>query len=49
MSTFLTQLKGKVLQVGFGQPADNDRIVRDATEQIEVAIAAGELGGRQYC
>ena len=45
MSTFLTQLKGKVLQVGFGQPADNDRIVRDATEQIEAAIAAGELGG----
>jgi len=45
MSTFLTKLKGKVLQVGFGKPADNDRIVRDATEQLEAAIASGKMGG----
>jgi CRISPR-associated protein Csx3 len=45
MSTFLTELTGRVLQVGFGKPADNDRIVRDATEQIDRAIATGEMTG----
>lgn len=44
MSTFLTELKGKVLQVGFGQSADNDRIVRDAMEQLDKVIALGTLG-----
>ena len=43
MSTFLIELKGKVLQVGFGQSADNDRIVRDAIEQLDIAIVSGAL------
>jgi len=43
MSTFLIELKGKVLQVRFGQSADNDRIVRDAIEQLDIAIASGAL------
>ncbi len=45
MSTFLAEIKGKVLQVGFGEPADNDRIVRDAMEELDRAIASGELAG----
>jgi CRISPR-associated protein Csx3 len=45
MSTYLTELNGKILQVGFGQPADNDRIVRDATDQIDRLIANGEMSG----
>lgn len=50
MSTYLTELDGKILQVGFGQPADNDRIVRDATDQIDRLIANGEMtGGEILC
>jgi CRISPR-associated protein Csx3 len=50
MSTYLTELVGKILQVGFGQPADNDRIVRDATDQIDRLIANGEMtGGEILC
>jgi CRISPR-associated protein Csx3 len=50
MSTYLTELDGKILQVGFGQPADNDRIVRDATDQIDQLIANGEMtGGEILC
>ncbi|MEA5489644.1 MULTISPECIES: hypothetical protein [Pseudanabaena] len=50
MSTYLTKLDGKILQVGFGQSADNDRIVRDATDQIDRLIANGEMtGGEILC
>ena len=50
MSTYLTKLDGKILQVGFGQSADNDRIVRDATDQIDRLIADGEMtGGEILC
>jgi len=50
MSTYLTELDGKILKVGFGQPADNDRIVRDATDQIDRLITNGEItGGEILC
>lgn len=50
MSTYLTKLDGKILQVGFDKPADNDRIVRDATDQIDRLIADGEMtGGEILC
>ncbi len=32
-----------VLRVGFGDPAQNDQLVRDAKSRIEAMLASGEL------
>jgi CRISPR-associated protein Csx3 len=45
MSSYQIELQGDVLRVMFGEPAQNDQIVKDAA--IRLAELAGELvGGR---
>lgn len=36
---------GNILRVGFGEPAQNDQIVRDAVARLDEMVAAGELAG----
>lgn len=46
MSTYKISLEdGNVLRVGFGEPAQNDQIVRDAETRLDEMVAAGELIG----
>lgn len=45
MSTYNIELSGNLLKIGFGEPAQNDRIVRDAAARLEELAAAGELQG----
>lgn len=37
--------EGNLLRVGFGEPAQNDAIVRDACERLAEMTASGELAG----
>jgi CRISPR-associated protein Csx3 len=41
----ITMEGGNLLQVGFGEPADNDRIVRDAEKRLDELIDNGEITG----
>ncbi len=43
--TYNIILAGNVLKVGFGDPAQNDQIVRDAEKRCDELIASGELAG----
>ena len=43
--TYNIILVGNVLKVGFGDPAQNDQIVRDAEKRCDELIASGELAG----
>ena len=43
MSTYIITLKGDVLRIGFGVPANNDVIVRDVAERLEELRVSGEL------
>ncbi|MCK6463104.1 MAG: CRISPR-associated protein Csx3 [Candidatus Pacebacteria bacterium] len=36
---------GSLLRVGFGEPAQNDQIVKDAVERLGEMVAANELAG----
>lgn len=46
MSTYKVNLeKNDILRIGFGDPAQNDQIVRDAESRLDEMIAAGELTG----
>lgn len=45
MTTYNINLTDGVLKVGFGQPAQNDQIVRDAEKRCDEMIANGELAG----
>jgi CRISPR-associated protein Csx3 len=36
---------GKILRVGFGEPAQNDRIVRDADARLTELLESGQLRG----
>jgi len=46
MSTYnITIEAGGIMKVGFGAPAQNDQIVKDAQERLEEMVAAGELPG----
>lgn len=38
-------LEGDTLRVGFGEPAQNDRIVKDAKARLDEMVASGELAG----
>jgi CRISPR-associated protein Csx3 len=38
-------LEGDILHIGFGEPAQNDEIVRDAVARLAEMTAAGELAG----
>jgi CRISPR-associated protein Csx3 len=46
MSTYnITINDNGVLRVGFGNPAQNDQIVKDATKRLDEMIAASEITG----
>ncbi|MBD2775410.1 CRISPR-associated protein Csx3 [Iningainema sp. BLCCT55] len=46
MTTYLMELKDDILRVNFGEPAQNDQIVRDAAARLD-EMASGELKGGQ--
>ena len=46
MATYKISLEqGNLLRVGFGDPAQNDAICRDAARQLEELISSGTLAG----
>lgn len=45
MTTYRINVEGDVLKVGFGEAADGDRIVQDATARLDELIESGELSG----
>ncbi|MHC5939368.1 CRISPR-associated protein Csx3 [Nostoc sp.] len=45
MSTYKIELKDGILSVKFGEPAQNDQIVRDAAARLEEMATSGELTG----
>lgn len=46
MATYNITLEGgNVLRVGFGDPAQNDQIVRDAVVRLDEMVKSGELAG----
>jgi CRISPR-associated protein Csx3 len=48
MSTYNVALVEGVLKIGFGSPAQNDQIVKDAFARLDEMTAAGErTGGRR--
>ncbi|MDZ8108241.1 MAG: CRISPR-associated protein Csx3 [Nostoc sp. DedQUE12a] len=47
MSTYRIEIKDNLLRVSFGEPAQNDQIVRDAASRLEEMAASGELAGGQ--
>lgn len=44
---FKINLEGAVLKVGFGEPAQNDQIVKDAVERLDEMVKSKELAGGQ--
>jgi len=38
-------LEGEILRVGFGTPAQNDAIVRDAGSRLEELVSSGAMAG----
>jgi len=47
MTTYNIELKNDILQVRFGEPAQNDQIVKDAAAKLEQMAQSGELTGGQ--
>lgn len=45
MTTYNIEMVGGVLKVGFADPAQNDKIVRDAALALDKMTASGELSG----
>lgn len=45
MPTYQIELQGNVLKVGFGEPAQNDQIVKDAAARLAELVDKGELKG----
>jgi len=46
MSTYnIALINGGTLKIGFGSPAQNDQIVKDAEMRLDEMIANGELAG----
>jgi len=45
MTAYNIALTDGVLKVGFGSPAQNDQIVKDAEAGIDALVNSGELGG----
>ncbi|BAZ54295.1 hypothetical protein NIES4103_69800 (plasmid) [Nostoc sp. NIES-4103] len=45
MSTYKIELKEGILRVSFGEPAQNDQIVKDAAARLEEMATLGELTG----
>jgi CRISPR-associated protein Csx3 len=45
MTTYQIELQGNVLKVNFGEPAQNDQIVKDAAARLAQWLEKGELIG----
>jgi CRISPR-associated protein Csx3 len=45
MTTYNIEFKDEILRVSFGEPAQNDQIVRDAAARLEEMTKSGELAG----
>jgi CRISPR-associated protein Csx3 len=45
MSTYNIALNEGTLKIGFGEPAQNDQIVKDAETRLDEMVAAGKLNG----
>jgi CRISPR-associated protein Csx3 len=46
MASYTIRLEqGNLLKVDFGEPAQNDRIVRDAGQRLDELIESGEIAG----
>lgn len=43
--TYNIEMDGDVMRVGFGTPAQNDEIVRDAVARVGEMVKTGELAG----
>lgn len=46
MSTYNIDLVDGIVKVGFGEPAQNDQIVKDAKVQADALAASGALNGQ---
>ncbi|GAX38406.1 CRISPR-associated protein Csx3 [Nodularia sp. NIES-3585] len=47
MTTYKIEFRDDILRVGFGEPAQNDQIVKDAAARLEEMATSGELTGGQ--
>lgn len=47
MTTYKIQWQDEILRISFGQPADNNQIVKDAAARLEEMSQTGELPGGQ--
>ncbi|RUS94734.1 hypothetical protein DSM107003_34110 [Trichormus variabilis SAG 1403-4b] len=47
MTTYKIELKNDILRVSFGEPAQNNQIVKDAAARLEEMAQSGELTGGQ--
>ncbi|HBB30413.1 MAG TPA: CRISPR-associated protein Csx3 [Cyanobacteria bacterium UBA8803] len=47
MTTYNIKLDGDILRISFGDPAQNDQIVRDAAARLDEMAQSGELKGGQ--
>ncbi|MEB3217904.1 MAG: CRISPR-associated protein Csx3 [Nostocales cyanobacterium 94392] len=45
MATYNIELKEDTLKISFGEPASNDKIVKDAAARLEEMAVGGELRG----
>lgn len=45
MATYKISIEGEVLRVGFGDPAQNDQIVKDAEARLSEMVKDGTLAG----
>ncbi len=45
MTTYNIDLEGDVLKVGFGEPAQNHQIVKDAAARLDELVETGVLAG----
>jgi CRISPR-associated protein Csx3 len=45
MTTYKIELKDDILRISFGEPAQNDQIVKDAAARLEEMVTSGELPG----
>ena len=45
MSTYNIALTEGILKIGFGSPAQNDQIVKDAETRLDETVKSGELAG----
>lgn len=45
MNTFKINMVDGILKIGFGAPAQNDQIVRDAKVRLDEMVASSELAG----